>query len=156
MRSCWNVTLFSFYVHVSVAFITLAERRRKEATVACDSFFVLELLLFFFFLLLCVCLCLRASRLWDCASCSLIYVRKYSKQHSGTLFLPSVLSLVWELFCELVKRKKNWCTEKKLENFISSRLVPGGATSPKYQALRELFLFNLLSLLLFPIPQLSL
>lgn len=28
-------------------------------------------------------------------------------------FFTSFLSLVWELFCELVKRKKNWCTGKK-------------------------------------------
>lgn len=138
--------MFSFILMFPSLLSLWQKQKKRRATVAYDSLFLVAFFFFvvvcFLFCFLCVCLCLQASRLWDCVSCSLIYVRKYSKQHSGTLLLPSFLSPVWELFRELVKIKNNWCTEKKkVEIFISTRLVPGGATSPKYQALRELFLY---------------
>lgn len=135
LLKCYFMSMFPLLLLVLPGKKKKKDEPQSRATPFCYSF----LLLFFE-----VRLCLRASRLWDCVSCSLIYVRKYSKQHSGTLS-ASFVTLVWELFCELVKRKKKTTKQtnlkKKIEIFISTWKVPGGATSPKYQALWELLLF---------------
>lgn len=138
LLKCYFMSMFPLLLLVLPGKKKKKDEPQSRATPFCYSF----LFLFLFFE---VRLCLRASRLWDCVSCSLIYVRKYSKQHSGTLS-ASFVTLVWELFCELVKRKKKKTTKqtnlkKKIEIFISTWKVPGGATSPKYQALWELLLF---------------
>lgn len=147
--------------------VLLGEKKKDEpqsrATPFCFSFY------FFVVLFFEVCLCLRVSRLWDCVSCSLIYVRKHSKQHSGTL-LASFVTLVWELFCELVRRKKKATKQtkkkKRKDRNLSEHMkglgrrdltqISGSAGTFSFFFLLFLLFFLLSLLLLFSIPQLSL
>lgn len=133
-----------FYLDVSFAFITLAEAEEKTShsrvwlPFSCSVFFFL---VFFVFFSLRVSVPASEQIVRLCVMFINLCPEIFKAAFRNSFFAVFSLAGLGAVSRAGEKKKITDAQKKKLEIFISTWLVPGGATSPKYQALRELFLY---------------